>query len=110
MFKIKDLFKRKPKVKLDPLLDPKVEKEYTFGARINLLDGSIAVDYKVNALNIMSAERYSLERARSHCTNGCTITRIPNTTLVVPPHFIKNIEVDPKPSSIKLPNEDTWLI
>lgn len=102
MFKIKDIFKRKEKVKLDPLRDPKVKKEYTFEVRINLMDGSFPVTYNVDSYDIISAERYAVERARYQAEKGCSITRRPETTLVVPPHFIKNIEVNPKPISIKV--------
>jgi hypothetical protein len=105
MFKLKDLFKRKPKVELDPLKDPNVLKEYTFEVSINLMDGSIPVTYNVAAYDVIRAERFALDRAIYHAEKGCSITRIPGTTLIVPPHFIKNIEVNPIPSSIKVSPE-----
>lgn len=105
MFKIKDLFKRKPEVELDPLKDPKVLKEYTFEVRINLMDGSMDVFYTINAKDIITAERFAVDRAMYQAENGCAITRSPDTTLVVPSHFIKNIEVNPIPSSAKVAQE-----
>lgn len=105
MFKIKDLFKRKPEVELDPLKDPKITKEYSFDVRINLMDGSLNVNYSVDAKNVMAAERFAVDRARYQAENGCSITRRPETTLVVPSHFIKNIEVNPIPRSVKVAQE-----
>lgn len=106
MLKIFEMFKKKDKIKIDPINDPDVYKNYTYEYAVNVIQGTDIINsFNITTVFLSKTQDVALQKAKRHAKelleNGVSMLEAGNDSYsFFPSRLINKIRLKKEPTKI----------
>lgn len=106
MLKIFEMFKKKDKIKIDPINDPSIYKKYTYEYAVNV-QGAAINSFNITTVFLSKTQDVALQKAKRHAKelleNGVSMLEDNNDSYsFFPSRLISKIRLKKEPTKIEV--------